>query len=169
MNNLNKFIATDILDDHGEAGEKLVWDSIKSAFAHRRCIAYWRYPIFSQSGKFRKEPDILIADNQLGLIVIEVKAIKIEQLISIQGHRWQYQNFYTQSGSPYQQAERQLFALLEYSDREPLLKQKITARALVALPYIKQIQWQAKGFDKLPNSPPILFQEQLAHSDLNTS
>ena len=169
MNNLNKFIATDILDDQGEAGEKLVWDSIKSAFAQRRCVAYWRYPIFSQSGKFRKEPDILIADSQLGLIVIEVKSIKIEQLVTIQGHRWQYQNFYTQSGNPYQQAERQLFALLEYSDREPLLRQKVNARALVALPYIKQIQWQAKGFAELPNSPPILFQEQLANSDLITS
>ncbi|MGB5712044.1 MAG: pentapeptide repeat-containing protein [Waterburya sp.] len=166
MNNINKFIATEILGDKGEAGEKLVWDSVKNAFNQRRCVAYWRYPIFSQTGKFRKEPDILIADFNLGLIVIEVKAIKIEQLVAIQGHRWQYQNFFTQYGSPYQQAERQLFALLEYSDREPLLRQKISARAIVALPYIKKTQWQHQGFDKLPNSPPILFQEQMANSDL---
>ena len=169
MNNLNKFIATEILGDQGEAGEKLVWDSIKSAFAQRKCIAYWRYPIFSQAGKFRKEPDILIADQQLGLIIIEVKAIRIKQIVAIQGHHWQYQNFYTESGNPYQQASRQLFALLEYSDREPLLKQKISARAIVALPNIKQTQWQEKGFNKLPNSPPILFQEQLASSDLINS
>ncbi len=169
MNYLNKFITTEILGDKGEAGEKLVWDSVKSAFSQRRCVAYWRYPIFSQQGKFRKEPDILIADYKLGLIIIEVKAIKIEQIVTIQGHRWQYQNFYTESGNPYQQASRQLFTLLEYSDREPLLKQKINARAIVALPYIKQTQWQEKGFDKLPNSPPILFQEQLANADLINS
>ncbi len=169
MNYLNKFIATEILGDKGEAGEKLVWDSVKSAFSQRRCVAYWRYPIFSQEGKFRKEPDILIADYKLGLIIIEVKAIKIEQIVTIQGHRWQYQNFYTEFGNPYQQASRQLFTLLEYSDREPLLKQKINARAIVALPYIKQTQWQEKGFDKLPNSPPILFQEQLANADLINS
>lgn len=166
---LSKFIATEILGDKGEAGEKLVWDSVKSAFARRRCVAYWRYPIFSGQGKFRKEPDILIADFKLGLIVIEVKAIRIEQIVSIQGHRWQYQIFYTTSGSPYQQAERQLFALLEYSDREPLLKQIISARAVVALPYISQSQWQEKGFAKLPNSPPILFKEHLANSNLITS
>jgi superfamily I DNA and RNA helicase len=165
MNNSNKFIATELFTSKGEAGEKLVWDSIKRGFESRECIAYWRYPIFSQN-KFRKEPDILIADYQLGLIVIEVKAIRIEQLVNIQGHRWQYQNFYTDSGNPYQQAERQLYALLEYSDREPLLKRQIDARAMVALPYITQVQWQERGWANLPNSPPILFQEQLINADL---
>ena len=163
MNNLAKFIETESLGNKGEAAEKTVWDSVKRAFEQRKCIGYWRYPIF-YSGKFRKEPDILIADRQLGLIVIEVKAVRIEQIVNIQGHRWQYRDFYTQSGNPYQQAERQLFALLEYCDREPLLKRQITARAIVALPYITQLQWQQKGFDRLPNSPPILFQEHLATS-----
>ena len=168
MNNLAKFIETQTLGNKGETGEKLVWDSVKRAFAARNCLGYWRYPIFSHTGKFRKEPDILIADYKQGLIVIEVKAIKIEQLVNIQGHRWEYQNFYTQYGNPYQQAENQLFALLEYSDREPLLKQKVSARAIVALPYVTQDQWQAKGFNKLPNCPPILFEDHLASSILIT-
>ena len=166
MTDLNKFIATETFGDKGEAGEKLVWDSIKSAFGKRNCLGYWRYPIFDRDNSFRKEPDILIADYLLGLIIIEVKAIKIEQLANIQGHRWQYRNFYTQYGSPYQQAERQLFALLEYSDREPLLQRNITARAIVALPYITQAQWQARGFAALPNSPPILFREHLGNAEL---
>lgn len=165
MNNPNKFIATELFNSKGEAGEKLVWDSVRQAFERRECIAYWRYPIFARDS-FRKEPDILIADSQFNLVVIEVKAIKIEQLVKIQGHRWQYQNYYTQYGNPYQQAERQLFALLNYCDREPLLKQKVTARAIVALPYITQSQWQQKRFSRLPNSPPILFQEHLARTDL---
>jgi len=41
----------------------------------------------------------------------------------------------------------------------------IRIRAIVALPYIKQTQWQKKGFDKLPSSPTILFQEHLRNSD----
>ncbi|MEY2857020.1 MAG: hypothetical protein RLZZ74_1332, partial [Cyanobacteriota bacterium] len=53
MNNSNKFIATELFDSKGEAGEKLVWDGIKRGFKSRECIAYWRYPIFIQ-GKFRK-------------------------------------------------------------------------------------------------------------------
>ncbi|MDJ0593334.1 MAG: pentapeptide repeat-containing protein [Pleurocapsa sp. MO_226.B13] len=166
MNNPHKFIQTETLGNKGEAGEKLVWDSLKNAFKSRNCLGYWRYPIFSQTGKSRKEPDILIVDRQLGLIVIEVKAIKIEQLAGIQGHRWQYNNFYTEYGNPYQQAEKQLFALLEYSDREPLLRQKVTSRAIVALPEITLAQWQDRGFDKLPHSPPILFQDRLSNSQL---
>ncbi|MDJ0686921.1 MAG: pentapeptide repeat-containing protein [Xenococcaceae cyanobacterium MO_188.B32] len=156
-----QFIITEPLNCKGEAGEELVWNAIKLAFADRRCIAYWRYPIFSPQGKFRKEPDILIADFQLGLIIIEVKAIEIQQIVNIQGHRWQYQNYYTDYGNPYQQAENQLFALLEYIDREPLLKKQIPARILLALPHITDRQWQQKNLHQLPTSPPILFQEHL--------
>ena len=165
MNNLNKFIATEIFGDRGETGEKLVWDSFIRALERRNCLAYWRYPIFDRH-RFRKEPDILIADRQLGLMVIEVKAIKIQQLVKLEGHRWEYRDFYQPFGNPYQQAERQLFALLNYCDRETLLKHRVTARAMVALPYISQTQWQQKGFAHLPHSPPILFQEQLADGEL---
>ena len=161
---MGNFIATELLGNRGEKAEKLVWDSVQQAFASRQCLAYWRYPIFAQDSKLRKEPDILIADRQLGLIVIEVKAIKIEQLVNIQGHRWEYQNFYTSSGNPYQQAEKQLFALLAYCDREPLLNRQVTARAIVALPNITLAEWQSRGYDKLPYNPPILFRESLAAS-----
>ena len=160
---MNKFIATELFDDKGEAGEKRVWNAVKRGFESRECLAYWRYPIFTKG--FRKEPDILIADYDLGLTVIEVKAIRIEQLVTIQGHRWQYQNFYTDFGNPYQQAERQLFALLAYCDREPLLKRQITAKAIVALPCITRSQWQTRGFASLPNSPPILFEEDLLNAE----
>ena len=136
MKEQGQFITTESLNSNGEAGEELVWNAIKLAFAERKCLAYWRYPIFSPQGRFRKEPDILIADWQLGLIIVEVKAIKIEQIVSIQGHRWNYRNYYTSYGNPYQQAENQLFTLLEYIDREPLLKKKIKTRVLIALPYI---------------------------------
>ena len=169
MNSLSQFIATEPLDSKGEAGEKIVWDAVKIAFCDRICLGYWRYPIFSGEGKFRKEPDILIADRSLGLIVIEVKSIKIEQIVNLRGHRWSYQNFYTNYGNPYQQAENQLYRLLEYSDREPLLNKKVTARAIVCLPYITSTQWQQRGFDKLPNNPPILFKDYLSASELTTN
>ncbi len=158
---LNEFIATEPLGIAGEKGEQLVWETIKNVFINRNCLGYWRYPIFSSGNKFRKEPDILIADYQLGLIIIEVKAIAIEKIVNIQGHRWQYRNFYTQFGNPYQQAEQQLFALLEYTDKEPILKQQVPGKVLIALPYITSQQWQEKGFDRLPNNPPIIFQDNL--------
>ncbi len=159
--NSNKFITTEILSNQGKRGEKLVWEAIKAAFNNRNCLGYWRYPIFFPSGKFRKEPDILILDYHLGIIIIEVKSIHIEQIVDIQGHRWEYKNFYTKFGNPYQQAENQLFSLLEFIAREPTLKDKIMGKVMIALPYITQEQWQAKGFDLLPSNPPIIFQDFL--------
>ncbi|MFM6279137.1 MAG: hypothetical protein ACKPE2_12850, partial [Dolichospermum sp.] len=43
-------------------------------------------------------------------------------------HRWELQEFYTTQANPYQQAEHQLFALLDYCNLEPILHQKVPGR-----------------------------------------
>ncbi|MEW6498992.1 MAG: NERD domain-containing protein, partial [Cyanobacteriota bacterium] len=156
-----QFITTEPLEKSGEIGEHYVWDAVRDAFAQRECIGYWRYPIFSKVGKFRKEPDILIADSELGLIVIEIKSVTIDQIVAIVGHRWEFQNYYITSSNPYEQAENQLFALLGYCDREPSLRRHVSGRALVCLPLITEDQWYKSGFYQLPSCPPILFQNHL--------
>lgn len=160
-NHNRKFITTEPLSKSGEESEQQVWDTIREVFADRECLAYWRYPIFSKVGKSRKEPDILIADPQLGLIVIEIKSVTIDQIVAIAGHRWQFQHYYTISSNPYEQAENQLFALLGYCDREPSLRRKVSGRALVCLPLITEDQWYDSGFYQLPSCPPIIFQNHL--------
>ncbi len=161
---LGQFIATETFETDGTAAERQVWEAVRQAFRDRPCLAYWRYPIFAQTP--RKEPDILIADARLGSIVIEVKAIAIDQITAITGHRWQFQNFYTREDNPYQQAERQLFSLLDYCNLEPALRHRVAGRALVALPNITPSQWQQRGFDRLPSCPPILFDSDLSPSAL---
>ena len=156
-----KFITTEPLHHSGEGGEQQVWDVIRDVFASRNCLGYWRYPIFSKVGKSRKEPDILIADSELGLIVIEIKSVTIDQIVAIAGHRWEFQNYYTISSNPYEQAENQLFALLGYCDREPFLRRQVSGRALVCLPLITEDQWYNSGFSQLPSCPPILFHNHL--------
>ncbi|HBL14237.1 MAG TPA: DNA/RNA helicase, partial [Cyanobacteria bacterium UBA11162] len=133
----------------------------QDVFYDRNCIGYWRYPIFSKVGKSRKEPDILIADFYLGLIIIEIKSVTIDQILAIRGHRWEFQNYYTTSSNPYEQAENQLFALLGYCDREPFLRRKVSGRALICLPLITESQWYDSGFYQLPSCPPIIFRDQL--------
>jgi superfamily I DNA and RNA helicase len=160
-NHNRKFITTEPLNKSGEESEQQVWNTIREVFADRECLAYWRYPIFSKVGKSRKEPDILIADPQLGLIVIEIKSVTIDQIVAIAGHRWQFQHYYTISSNPYEQAENQLFALLGYCDREPSLRRKVSGRALVCLPLITEDQWYDSGFYQLPSCPPIIFQNHL--------
>ncbi|MFP5271114.1 pentapeptide repeat-containing protein [Coleofasciculus sp.] len=157
-----KFITTEPLGKGGEGGEQKTWDAVQRAFSDRTCIGYWRYPIFSKVGKSRKEPDILIVDAQLGLVVIEIKSVTIDQILAITGHRWEFQNYYTTSSNPYQQAENQLFSLLGYCDREPMLRRKVTGRALICLPLITEAEWYQSGFYQLPSCPPIIFHDSLS-------
>jgi superfamily I DNA and RNA helicase len=153
----SKFITTEAI--RNQDGEQKVWDAFRNAFADRNCIGYWRYPIFSKVGEIRKEPDILIVDRGFGVVVVEVKSINIDQITNINGQQWQLQN--SAEINPYQQAEHQLRALISYSDRETALLRKVNGKALVALPQITAEEWQQKGFDKLPDVPPIIFQDQL--------
>ncbi|MCP2728557.1 pentapeptide repeat-containing protein [Symplocastrum sp. BBK-W-15] len=117
-------------------------------------------------GKSRKEPDILVVDAQLGLIVIEIKSVTIDQILTITGHRWEFQNYYTTESSPYAQAENQLFALLGYCDREPILRRQVTGRALIALPLITEAQWYDSGFYQLPSCPSIIFRDCLRYGEV---
>ena len=156
-----KFIETEPIGKDGEQSEQKIWSACKKAFADRNCIGYWKYPIFSKTGENRKEPDTLIVDKELGIIIIEVKGIIIDQIDLIQGHLWKYQNFYKPEGNPYQQGENQLYALLGYCDREEIIRRQVKGRVIVALPLISKKDWQERGFDRLPSCPPILFKEDL--------
>lgn len=147
----------------GYVAEKIVWEALKKTFAERDCLAYWSFPIFNQKYNSRTEPDILIVDKDLGMTIIEVKGITIETIVSIQGHQWKYQNYYINKGDPYQQAEHQMFSLMEWM---PQVHNKFTKRVLVALPYITRAEWTEKGFDKLPSNPPIIFKDDLTKEGL---
>ena len=138
-----KFITTEPLGMSGEASET-VWDAVRSAFADRSCIGYWRYPIFSKVGESCKEPDILIADRELGLVVIEVKSLTIDQMVEGNGY--------------HQQAELLLRMLLAHSDREPAIWRKVTGRSLIALPLIAAEQWEQSFAQPFDSS---IFQDQL--------
>ena len=77
------FIVTEKFPQSGLSSEKIVWKSFTHAFCQDTCLAYWRYPLFSKVGERRKEPDILMLHQQLGIIIIEVKGLTIEQVHSI--------------------------------------------------------------------------------------
>ncbi len=162
----SKFITTEPISENEAPGDQKVWDAAKSAFSDRNCIGYWRYPIFSKVGEIRKEPDILIVDRELGLVAIEVKSVRIDQIVEINEEGWRFQNFYATEANPDQQVQRQLKALIAYCDREPAIWRKVMGRAIVALPLITQEEWQERGFDRLQNCPPIIFQDQLSKVSL---
>ena len=163
LSDLPAFIETERSGAAGEAGELEVWDAVKRAFSGRDCLAYWRYPIFSP-GAARREPDILVLDKELGLVVIEVKSIYLEQLVKIDGYRWTLKNYPRGYAEPYKQGMKQLQALLDYCNGDPLLSGKVPGRVLVALPYIRSEDWLERGFYDLISAPPVLCEDNLGRA-----
>lgn len=160
-----KFITTEPIETKNTYGQK-AWDAVRNAFANRNCIGYWRYPLFSRIGQSSKEPDIVIADREIGVCVLEVVAIKIDNIAAIQGDTWEFQNVDLISGSPSGRCKTQLQALISNCDREPNLFRLVTGRSMLMLPLITEEQWQQKGFDKLPGCPLIIFQNNLSKEKL---
>lgn len=162
-----KFITTEPLAVGTESTEQKVWNAIRSAFAQHNCLGYWRYPLFAKVGERRREPDILVADSELGITIIKVESITIEQIAALDEHDWEMNpGFSALYINPLQEAEIQLRALLSYCDRESDLWRKVAGRAMVALPLITQEQWQQRGFDQHPHSHRIIWQNQLGQAEL---
>lgn len=139
-----KFITTESINSEKAGLGKKAWDSVKKSFSGRECIAYWKYPIFSKRGENRKEPDIIIADKELGLIVLEVKNYEIDDIDEVTYESWHYK-IEKESDSPHYLAEDQLYAVKGLCESDRTLR-RIIGKAAVILPNINKEQWEKKGF-----------------------
>lgn len=162
------FIETEPLGKSGEGGERIVWEAVRQSFTDGQSVAIRNYRIFSRKQQIRWEPDILIATKELGLIIIEVKSCRIDEIIGVEATQWQMAaTFYSRYIYPYQQAENQLFALLKHCNKKPALREKVPGRVIVALPIITREEWRRKGFDDQHHTcPPIIFKDELDKSSL---
>lgn len=149
-----RFITTENIKSDEKAGKR-VWDSVRKSFSGRNCIAYWRYPIFSKRGENRKEPDIVIADKEKGLIVCEIVECKIEDIEQASYDQWEY-NSDKASDSPHYQVEDQLYAVKGLYETERILR-RIVGKTVVILPNITEDEWKDKGF----SVNNIIFADQL--------
>ena len=161
-----KFITTDPFGTQGQQEEKEVWDSVKKSFRDKECLAYWKYPIFSKRGESRSEPDVLIVDKELGLIVLEVVPANLEQIDEINGSQWNYRSYDLDSETPIENVEDQLFALLGYCDAERELRRKVTGRSIVVLPNITKEEWEDSDLSILSDVKPIIYGDQLGSKTL---
>lgn len=156
------FIPTLRTEGQGLDAERSVWEAVVRVFREQETHAVHHFPMFFANGAGRREMDILIIDKRLGVCAIEVKGLNISQIEAVQGHVWSYRNFYEKQGAPYQQTERQVDMLCGHLEREPILYNRLTKRAVVALPYITEQEWRARGFHEQINVPLPLFKEDLA-------
>lgn len=145
------------------AGEEDVWNHLKEALRHEEGYAFLRYPIFPEEADYRYEPDILLLHRQWGLIVIEVKGCRVDQVTALDGHVWRMTNWYRDHEAPAAQAEKQMFALRRHF-RD--LTDRMRTHALVALPLVPEEEWAERGFDGLPCNPRIIHENHLTPARL---
>lgn len=134
-----------------------VWKWLKEAFKDEPGVAYYRYPIFTKTGKLNREPDILILHRELGLWVIECKGCSIDNIKGIQGHEWQMNNWYREIETPVAQAEDQMFAIQNKLTERRETRGLITSfNFQVALPDVKRQDWESKGFHEFPSTQGVV-------------
>lgn len=161
------FIATEAFGGPGEAGEARVFDAVKAAYAGDEALGFWRYPL--KTNQTMREPDILIAHPELGLVIIEVKTLPLDMIASISGYRWDLARPYygKTTLNPYEQARKQAQVLGEIAIRKSALTHLAT-RAIVALPLITREHWDAR-FGHLLGDVPTLFADQLSPAKLRAA
>lgn len=138
--------------------EKIVYENIKNYFSKRNAIQLFQYPIFNNSGNTRYEADNIIIDYELGMINIEVKGLKIENIDYIEGNTWYCKNFYKEKIMPYKQAELQIDSLYKKLKEKNILKGDTTKRIFIALPLIESSEWNSSEFNRM-FTPTILFKD----------
>jgi superfamily I DNA and RNA helicase len=174
---LPRFITTEAIAPNNDAGYQKVWDAVRAAFSSSResSIGYWRYPLFLQVGNRRKEPDILIVDQQWGIIVIEVCPVNIEQITSVNDNYIQFSDNTLQQNYSLANIFQYAAVLRKYCDQEPIktpesdIQQKIIGRTLIAFPNISTKQWQEKGWTGTEEGTPFIFNNQLGEVGLKNS
>lgn len=154
-----EFIATEGFGGPGEAGEARIFEAVKAAYAGEEALGFWRYPLVTRQTV--REPDILVADPELGLVVIEVKSLPLDMIGSVTGYHWNLTRpYYGKTAiNPYQQAHKQAQVLGEMAARKSRLT-GLATRAVVAVPLITRDEWDAR-FGQLLSDVPMLFADQL--------
>src|SRR5262245_60466406 len=100
------------------SAQNYIWDSLKKAFRDDG-VAYYRYHIFPHGRHKRREPDVLLLHQTLGVVVIECKGCRIGNVAAIEGAEWVMQDWYDQTAAPLAQARDQMFAVKRRYDARP--------------------------------------------------
>ncbi|MEG2789905.1 MAG: NERD domain-containing protein [Romboutsia sp.] len=137
------FIQNDKLHSKSKS-ETVVWNKIKEKLVGRDIICYFRYPLYSSIGENKKEPDILLLDKELGIIIIEIKQFTINNIENIQDDKWEMKDYYIKYCNPKEEAEDYLYTIKSKFDKDRFLRNKIKGKYFIALPEITKLKWEEK-------------------------
>lgn len=159
-----KFITTESLTDDQDH-EKRVWDAVRQAFSDRECLGYSHYPLYQKIGEQREEPDIVVADRELGLTVIEVRPYTIDEIEDIDGETWILDGPPISEQGPTRTTRKKLQKLISWTEGDRLFKM-IGGRSFVALPEIEREKWKDRGLDQKVGDAHLLFADDLGKKTL---
>lgn len=154
-----KFITTESLADEQDH-EKRVWDAVRQAFSDRECLGYSHYPLYQKIGEQREEPDIVVADRELGLTVIEVRPYTIDEIEDIDGEDWTLNGPTSSEKGPTRTARKKLQQLISWTEGDRLFKM-VGGRSFVALPNIETGEWKDRSLDQKVGDAHLLFSDSL--------
>jgi len=163
-NNARKFITAETLTDD-QAHEERVWSAVRGAFSDRECMGYSHYPLYQKIGENRDEPDIVIADQEWGLTVIEVRPYAVDNIDDITGEDWSLRNQQRDRDDPGRIARKKLQKLISHVEGDRLFR-LIGGRSFVALPHIEREEWAGRGLDQKVGGTAILFADDLGKKTL---
>ncbi|TNE90389.1 MAG: hypothetical protein EP330_08720 [Deltaproteobacteria bacterium] len=149
--------------DHN-LGQRVVWERLKEALAGLEGHAYYRFPVFQDGAFYRYEVDVLLVLRDYGVIALEVKGCKIENISSIAGSAWTMRDWYQDTEAPGAQVDEQAFALRDLlANRSELSAVRVHSRVVV--PLVARVDWVRKGFE-LPSTRNVWTVEDLENHAL---
>jgi hypothetical protein len=147
-------------------GEHALWSALQMALADTPGEAYFRLPITDRDGFTRYEPDIVLVLPGRAVVVIECKACRIENLLSIRGSTWEMEGWYRPIERPAVQAREQAIALKAMLEMKGVTG--LTVATHVALPFVTRAEWTAKFGAQHVAGDSVLFQEDCQPASLRT-
>jgi superfamily I DNA and RNA helicase len=141
-------------------GQRQVWHALKAAFEKDEGVAYYRYPIFTKTGRGRSEPDFLMVHRKYGVWVFESKGCLIGNIAAIDGHDWQMRDWYSECMSPVSQVEDQHFEVKTLVERDAALRAlRLPFEYRVVLPFVSRQDWCVAGYDKRHSTHGVVWVE----------
>ncbi|RPF10202.1 nuclease-like protein [Vibrio crassostreae] len=127
-------------------GESKVWEELKASFSDIDGFALNKANLYF-GGKSWFQPDIILASPYFGILLIEVKGCKIEDVEQVTLGSWSMsKSFYADEINPLNQVQNQKIRLNEILDSKGIQLPKNAVKHCVALPLITKEAWDGKGF-----------------------
>ncbi len=167
---LSRFITTEAIESEYQDSYQKVWDSVKTAFSPRNnSIGYWRYPLFLEVHNKRQEADILMVDQEWGIIIINVCLATINDIISLENKTIIFTETFTQFNHNLENYAQYNQVLNSYCQENSLLNNQVISRNLIVFPNISSPEWQGKIYTGMEEESAFIFNNQLGEVTLRNS